>query len=543
MFLLIAAYVSAQSFFSSQMSYVYDVAQTPRKQNDSVKPKTVKGQTRVIEVKWSDHYIKNTDEFDYDILTGNVWYYHDGINLHCDSSHLNKEKNVFEAFGNVQMEQGDTLFLYGKYLHYDGNTKLARVRFDVRLEKDTSITLFTDSLDYDRVNNIFYYFDGGMLVDSLNTLTSYWGQYEPGKNMTLFRDSVKLVNPQFTLYSDTLRYNTQSKMAYFQSPTKIVSDSGIIHTTNGWYNTVSEESLLLDQSSVLNLEGNRILRGDSMLYNRKNGFGEVFGNMTLQDTIKKMILKGNYGFYDQKTDYAFATDSAYVIEYSNPDSLFLHADTLKLLPDSTFRIIKAYYGVRFYRADLQGICDSMQFNSRDSILHLYRNPVLWNVDNQLSGDTIDIFMNDSTIDYVHVKRYSFSIEQKDSIHFNQLKSLSLKVFFDGQKAKRILAEGSVESVVYPEDKDKTLIGLQNYLTSSYLEIFLQDGKMDKLKAWPKPEGYATPFHLLEKDMLRLKDFYWYDYLRPRDKYDIFRKSELKAADFKPIRPAIFDQTE
>jgi lipopolysaccharide export system protein LptA len=500
------------------------------------------GQPKVIELKNTDSLAKR-ESVSYQVLVGNVWFYHDGVNLYCDSSYYDEGRNTFEAFSNVRMEQGDTIFLYGNYMHYDGNTQLIKVRENVRLEKDTSVTLFTDSLDYDRIANIGYYFDGGMLVDSLNELTSYWGQYEPGTNIALFSDSVKLVNPQFVLYSDTLRYNTETKVATFLSPTKIVSDSGVIYTSNGWYNTETEQSLLLDQSTVVNVEGNRILRGDSMLYNKAKGFGEVFGNMFLQDTIKKVILRGHYGYYDQNTDYAMATDSAYVIEYSQKDSLFMHADTLKLEMDSVYRKIKGYYGVRFYRADLQGVCDSMQFNSKDSILHLYRDPVLWNEGNQLSGDTIDIFMNDSTIDYIHVKKYSFSIEQKDSIHFNQLKSRSMRVYFENQKARRVFAEGDVKVITYAEERDKTLTGLLTYLECSYLDILFNDGALEKLKGYPAPEGYNTPFHLLEESQLRLEDFYWYDYLRPLDKDDIFRKVTKKSTDMRPKRSIYFDQED
>ncbi len=190
---------------------------------------------------------------------------------------------------------------------------------------------------------------------------------------------------------------------------------------------------------------------------------------------------------------------------------------------------------------MQGVCDSLQFSSRDSILHMYKDPILWNTNRQLTGDTIDIYMNDSTIDRMHVKQYSFSIEQKDSIHFNQLKSRSLKINFENKKVNRVLAEGNVETISYPEEKDGSLNLIQNWLTSSYLEIFMEDGAFSKLVAWPTPVAKATPFSLLLTDKLRLSEFYWYDYLRPIDKDDIFRKVEKKAADTRPKRSSVFDR--
>lgn len=524
--------------------------------------------------------VSKRKEFNYKILKDSVILLHEGAYLYCDSAYYDDVVNTFEAFSNVRMEQGDTLFLYGDEMHYDGNTQLVKVRVNVKMDHNSG-TLFTDSLNYDRRNNIGYYFDGGLLVDSLNELTSMWGQYEPGKNLAIFKDDVLLVNPNYKLSSDTLIYNTETRVATIVSPAKIESDSGFIYTSRGWYNTLTEESVLLDQSTIINREGNRILKGDSILFYRNRNDGEVFGNMFLQDTLKKVILTGHYGFYNGQTEYAFARDSASIIEYSQTDSLYLHADTLKMIklpPKEVFIVksridtvrytdennepkdsiifhidslreiqnhhqIKGYYGVRFYRSDLQGICDSLQFNSSDSVLHMYKDPVLWNLDRQLTGDTIDIIMNDSTIDHMHIKGRAFAIEQKDSIHFNQLKSRELFFFFNEGKLKRVYANGNVETNAYPEEKDGTLNQVLNWLTSSYLEIHLEEGQFDRLKAWPSPVGKTTPFQLIAPEQLRLTDFYWYDYMRPLNKDDIFRKVKRRATDVRKERPAIFLREE
>jgi len=465
--------------------------------------------------------------FEPQILIDSVILFHDGAYMHCDSAYLDEKTNSFEAFSNVVVNQGDTLFLYGDYLHYDGNTKLLRVRDNVRLE-NKGVTLFTDSLDYDRVINLGYYFEGGMLVDSLNELTSFWGQYEPNIKIATFSDSVKLVNDRFTLYSDTLKYNTTNKIATILGPSTIVSDSGIIYSTRGWYNTQTEESMLYDRSRIINKQGNRILTGDSISYNKQEGYGEVFGNMFLQDTLKKIILRGHYGYYNEITNYAMAADSAWCVEYAQKDSLYLHADTLKMISvDSIYYQMKAYHGVRFYRTDLQGVCDSMQYNTKDSVLFLYREPVLWNEDQQLYGDTIEIFMNDSTIDWIHMKQYCFAIQQKDSIHFNQLKGRDLKAYFTDGDLRYILVEGNAESIFYPEEKDGSMTGM-NQTESSFLSINLMDKKIEKLKIWPKSKNKMTPLPDLTPEQSKLKDFQWFDYLRPLNKDDIFRKVSKKA---------------
>ena len=501
---------------------------TTNSPNITQAPNGSKSVPKLIVLKQADTMEKRLGNDD-QILINNVILYHDGALMYCDSAYLNEAANKFEAFGTVKVEQGDTLFLYSNYLEYNGNTQLLKARENVRLE-NKDVTLFTDSLDYDRMLNIGYYFDGGMLVDSLNELTSFWGQYEPNKNLSLFSDSVRLVNPNFTMYTDTLTYNTQTKIANILGETRIESDSATIYSTKGWYNTVTEESLLLDQSRVVNKEGFRILIGDSISYHKKEGYGEVFGNMFLQDTIDKIILKGNYGIYNQLTNYAMATDSAYAISYSEPDSLFLHADTLRLTTDSTFRQINAHYGVRFYRTDLQGVCDSLQFNNGDSVLHMYKDPVLWNENNQIFGDTIDIYFNDSTIEMAHIKRFAFSIEKKDSIHFNQLKGRDLKAFFENKEIKHILVEGNAESIFYPEEEGATSMIGMNQTESSYLSIDFKDKKIEKLKLWPKATGKMVPLADMKPDQGKLARFEWFDYLRPKDRDDIFRKVKKKVSD-------------
>lgn len=509
---LLIIYTSAQAF----------VRQTPQQRPAASQPGK-----KIIELKSAAILDKRID-FAPQVLIDSVVLYHDGAFMYCDSAYLDQTANKFEAFGTIRVEQGDTLFLYGKYLEYDGNTQFLKIRHDVRMvnTKD-QVTLFTDDLDYDRIKNIGYYFQGGMLVDTLNELTSFWGQYEPSLRMALFRDSVILTNPKFVMYTDTLLYNTANRVATMRGFTTIESDSATIYSTKGWYNTETEEALLLDQSRVVNKEGNRSLIGDSISYHKKEGFGEVFGNMYLEDTLKKVILKGDYGYYNELTDYAMATKRAMAIEYSQGDSLFIHADTLKLITvDSIFREIKGYYGVRFFRTDIQGVCDSLQFNTKDSILHLYRNPVLWNENQQISGDTITVYFNDSTIEMAHVRPNAFAIQDMDSLHFNQLKGRDLKAYFKGKEIHHILVQGNAESIFYPEDKDKSMIGM-NQTESSYLSMDFLDRKIQKIKLWPKSSGNLTPIPDLKPDQGKLRDFMWHDYLRPLDKYDIFRKVSKK----------------
>jgi lipopolysaccharide export system protein LptA len=497
-------------------------------------PPLKKGVTRIYEEYADSMVMQKEINPDVHVFRGNVRFRHDSTYLYCDSAYLYLSNNSLEAFSNVRIEQGDTLFIYGDYLIYEGNSSIAKMRENVRMENN-SLTLFTDSFDFDRIKNIGYFFDGGILVDSINELTSIYGEYSPATQIATFNKEVVLTNPQFILRSDTLVYKTVDKIATITGPTMIESDSGVIYSRWGWYNTITGESTLFERSTVVSGDRTKTITADTLFYNRQTGFGEAFGNMVLNDTAAKIILLGNYGYYDGRTKFAFATDSAQMIEYSQRDSLFLHADTLQMLTTDQGRELKAFYGVRFYRIDLQGVCDSLQFHTRDSVLHLYKNPVLWNTAYQLTGDTIRTFFNDSTIEKVHVLNYAFSIEQTDTTYYNQLKGRNLYAYFTSGELSRVEIHGNAESIYYPPDEESPSFIGQNMTESSFIIITVRNRKPVEITWYPQPKMEMLPIPDLTPEKKYLKDFVDYNYIRPKNKEDIFTKTVRKSEDIPPPR--------
>lgn len=466
---------------------------------------------------------------DAQILIGNVAFRHDSVYMYCDSACFYEKTNSLEAFDNVKMVQGDTLFLYGDYLFYDGNTQIAQVRYNVRMENKNT-TLLTDSLNYDRIYNLGYYFDGGTLMDEENVLTSEWGEYSPDTKISVFNYDVKLVNPKFTLTSDTLRYSTATKIANILGPSDIVSDANHIYSELGFYNTQIGQAELLDRS-VLTNEGKRLI-GDSLFYDRVKGYGEAFDNVIMTDTVNKNMLTGDYCYYNELTKYAFATKKAVVVDYSQGDSLFMHADTLQMYTyylntDSMFRETRAYHKVRMYRADVQGVCDSLVFSSKDSCLTMYYDPILWNNNQQLLGEKIMIYMNDSTIDWAHIQNQALSVEQLDSTSYNQVTGKEMKAWFQGGEMRKVDVIGSVRLVYYPMESDSTLIGM-NVSETSLLNMFLENRKMKKMIMSPKSNGTLYPMLQRPPEKMKLDNFVWFDYIRPLDKEDIFEWRGKKA---------------
>lgn len=477
----------------------------------------------------ADRTVQRQHNKNLQMLIGNVEFLYDSIYMSCDTAYNYNNRNYFEAFGNVRMNQGDTLFLYGDYLDYDGDTRLVRVRHNVRME-NRSVLLLTDSLNYDRTQNLGYYFDGGTLEDSANVLVSDWGQYSPQTKMAVFNYDVTLTNPQFLLTSDTLRYSTVTRVANIVGPSDIESGDSYIYSERGYYSTADRKAYLLDRS-VLTNQG-KVLVGDSIFYDESLKFGEAFGRVEMDDTLNRVMLLGEYCYSNELTGTAFATDSAVAIDYSQGDSLFMHGDTLKLVTffidtDSMYRQVQAFHKVRFYRIDVQGACDSLVFNSVDSCLTMYYDPVLWNAGQQLLGEEIKVYMNDSSIDWAHIINQALTVEQKDSIHYNQVAGTEMKFFFNGNDIYKAEVTGNVQSIFYPEDEDSVMMGM-NSIEASKLNLYRKDGKMERIVFITRPVGTFTPMFLIEPSKMQLPNFVWLGHMCPISKEDIFHWRGKKA---------------
>ncbi len=461
---------------------------------------------------------------DYQILKGNVRFHRGGMLMFCDSAYFYDKTNSMDAFGNVRMEQGDTLFAFSDVMYYDGIYEEAQLRHNVILQ-NRDVILLTDSLNYELGPNVGYYFTGGTIIDSKNELESVYGEYCPDTKDAIFYYNVVLTGEKSKLYSDTLIYNTATHIAKIESPTKIVSDSGQILSTKGWYNTNNNRSALYNRSEVQH--NSYRLIGDTIFYDRNNGYGDAYSSVFMEDTLRKVIMLGDYAYYYEKNDSAMVTKNALMMDCSQKDTLYLHADTIKTikLPDLT-RLMKAYYNTRFYRNDIQGVCDSMVFNSTDSLINMYINPVLWNANYQLFGDTIKIYLNDSTIDKVHIPSFAFAAQQKDTAFFNQITGKDMVNTFQGGKIKQVDVSGNVQTIFYPQEEDSTFTGLNN-ATSGFLKMEMDtaSSEMEKLIMWPQVDGVMTPISKIKPKDLYLPTFRWYEAIRPKDRYDIFRKIE------------------
>ena len=483
-------------------------------------------------------YLKHADVLRYDqyrnpdaqILNGNVAFSHQGATLYCDSAYFYEATNSFEAFSNVRMYQGDTLSLFSDYAYYDGNEQMVEVRFNVVLKHRQS-TLYTDSLNYDRMYGVGYFFEGGKMVDKTSTLISDWGEYSTETKQAIFYYHVDLTDRNFHLVSDTLYYNTDISQAHTVGPSDIYSGESHIYTEDGYHNTDTEMSQLYG-GSVLHNKGKTLI-GDTVYHDNKRGTSECFSNVVYVDSVNKNKLTCDYCWYDGTTGYAEATRKAVAIDFSQDDSLYMHADTFKIYTynidtDSVYRIIHAYNRMRAYRTDVQAVCDSLVYNTQDSCMTMYKDPIVWTNNQQLLGEVIKVYMKDSTINRAHVIGQALSVEQMaDSVHYNQVASKEMLAFFQKGELYETDANDNVLLVYYPIDEsDSTLIGL-NYTETSQLKMFLENRRMKRI--WmPKAEGVLYPMTQIPPGKNFLPTFTWFDYIRPLNRDDIFNWRPKKA---------------
>ncbi len=466
-----------------------------------------------------------------EILVGNVQLSHDGAILYCDSARYYRQDNSFDAFGNVEMIQGDTLKLVSDTLYYKGNSLTAHAISNVTLFHKES-RLETEFLDYFRLEALGVYHDGGTLYDKDNVLYSEWGQYIPPKHEAYFRDAVVLTNPSFVMKTDQLYYYTDTEVAKIVSPTEINSNDGsFIYSENGRYDTRNSWADLLDRSYVI--RDMRRIEGDSLHYNSITHLSEAFGDVVLTDAENNCMLLGNRCEYNDSLGYAMATDSAVIVDYSTPDTLYAHGDTLKMFTfnintDSVYRNLHMYHKVRMYRKDFQGVCDSLVSLSKDSCTYLYGQPIVWNENQQIFGEEMRVYNNDSTIDWLHVINQAMTIERVDSVSYNQVASKEMFSYFVGGQIEHSEAKGNVFVAYFIDESDGSRIGM-NYTETSLLKLYMKDKKITKI--WmPSSVGKIYPEGQIPSDRRYLGGFAWFDYIRPKDKADIFEWKSKDAKD-------------
>ena len=471
---------------------------------------------------------------DGDILIGNVRITHDGMILTCDSAVVYENSHSFLAYGSVNMTQGDSISLKGDSLYYDGTQEFAQVFDNVEMRHGT-LTLYTDILNYDRRDDRGFYDTGGKIVDRKMQLTSDNGEYFTNTKMAVFHYNVLLTNDaKDSLVTDTLYYDANIKLAHAIGPSNIMSGKSTIYTEDGYYSTTDGKAQMYQRPILFN-EGKK-LTGDSIFYDKETQQSFAYGHIVFTDEKNKMMLLGQYGWYDDKTGRALCTDSALAKDYSQgDDTLFVHADTLRmesfhLKTDSVYRNLMGYFHVRAYRNDMQMVCDSLSYTTRDSCMRLYKDPIIWSEDRQILGEVISVYISDSTIDSIYVDQQALMIEQlADTTLFDQVSGNLMRAWFREGELNQCWVDGNGCVVNYPMEKDSTFL-YSNYIEAAKLRAYIEKRKLQRLVGFPSPQCSTYPLGQAPPEKTRLKGFAWFSDIRPRDKNDLFEWRAKKDAD-------------
>lgn len=481
---------------------------------------------------------------------------HQGMDVWSDKAFFYKKENKFDAFGNVRVNQGDSLVLTCKTVNYDGNIKLAVAKQQVVLD-NKEMLLKTDTLYFDRIKNIAYYDANGTVYDSLTTINSKRGTYISDNKKYKFEDKVVVNNPDFTLTSARMDFYTETKHAFFYSATKIIGEDYVIRCNQGFYNTESKEGYFKKNASVD--YNNRNIIGDSIYFNDEIKYASATQNIRITDTINNSFITGNYGQVFKLKDSAMVTHRAVAINLVEKDSLFIHADTLVATGPPDERIIRGFHDVRIFKEDLSGKTDSIHFNQNSGRAKLIRrpinerdlqyltpqeiadrNPILWSDESQMTGDEIHITIDNQkeVLDSLLIYNNAFVIEQDslDAANFNQIKGIQLKGKFKGKSLEKVDVIQNTEMIYYIyDDETQELTGIDKAICSA-LRLEFVDSGIEKITFFTNPDGTVYPTKYLPENARQLLGFTWREDERIYSKKDLFHGADLENYSIE-VRPA------
>ncbi len=544
-----------------------------------------------------------------------VWYLKGDVQLRqgntfmsCDTAILFVDENNVIAYGNVLIQQGDSLAVYADSLFYNGNEKIADLFGNVSLTSEDQ-QLFTEQLRYDMETRVATYFTGATLTTDSTQVTSRRGYYYVSTREAFFKDTVFVVNEKFSMVCDTLKYNTETKLATFLGPTRIDQNKSKIYCESGFYNTSTQNAKLFDNAQFVKedqqgtadtiiydgnldevimegnakfkekdknatadrivheektgntrmegnaifdsedqhiespiiihdkeketyitagrstvIDGTSILKADSINFDDAAGLGYAQGNVVWVDTAEQITIVCEEADYQKDTDYILARGGRpLLITIVDEDSLFMTSDTLVSLranPEDSMRTIRAYNDVRIYKTDLQGICDSLEYSTEDSIFYFYQDPIIWSDTTQFMADTMQIQMSDNKIDKIYLQDNSFIINSPDGFFFNQIKGKKIVAFFEEDELDRMKVEGNAETVYYILDEEDSYVGVNKTLCSEML-LYFGDNNVKKIHYYNKPTGNYAPLDKINQGDFILEGFQWEIKKQPKSFEDLF----------------------
>lgn len=463
-------------------------------------------------------------------LIGNVKFKQDSAIMECDSAHFYSDRNMFDAFGHVHLYKlnNKNIDVRADFLRHDGDRKIAHFRHNVVL-RDSNVTLTTDSLDYDLQSDIGYYEHNGRIVDSLTVLTSRKGYYYHHQREVYFRKDVVIDHnsAEYQMFTDTIRYGLNTKVIDFFGPTEFYNDTNYMYARYGWYNTQTERSMFKHDALFRN--PNQTITCDSLSFDRLDESGTAYSNVVVTDTVQNLVVKGDYVEIHKEPELLIVTDRAQIIYVAMGDSLYLHADTLKVCRDTTglYRTFRAYWHVRAYKSDLQLQADSIYFSMRDSIARFFGNPIFWVQGNQITTEYMEAYIKDNHLDKFKIYRSGLIVSPHDSVHYNQIKGAEMVGYLRNNDLYRVDVFKRAQTLYFPVDQG-SIAGISKG-ESTELTLYIKNRQLKRLAYRAQTKSDMYPLDNMSDNDMRLSGFVWFEQIRPKKPSDIFIWQNVESA--------------
>ena len=453
-------------------------------------------------------------------LIGNVVLRQDSSYFYSDSAYLHEKTKTFEGFSRVHVTINDSIDIVSDRLKYNGETHFLEL-FDNVVMKNDSMTLMTQYMTYDRDKHLACYPHHGTIIRNDKKMVSVKGYYRDDIKLFYFHDDVVATMPDYQLFTDTLNYDYAAEKMSFEGPTTIINKDNILKGERGYYDMFRDFIHINKNARYNNKEQH--LESDTMIYDKANEHAFALNHVIMLDTTHKAVVEGDYAELFQKRGDGYVTKKMRTLYYSEKDTLFLHADTLFMFFDTATREAKRFtyfHNVRFFRNDVQGKCDTMNYTLSDSVVLMRHEPVIWAENSQLSGDSINVFISNSTIDSALLYPNAFII-QKDTIDgFNQIKGRMMTAYFKDSELKHVYNDGNAETIYFLREDNGSMIGI-NVSQSVAMDIKIENNTISRIKYFKKTNETLYPSKDLDEHGRYLKGFIWLDELRPKDRDDIF----------------------
>jgi lipopolysaccharide export system protein LptA len=509
--------------------------QRPPAPNDSLK---------VVDILHANRYgyQKNDSLQEFLLLVGKVALKQDNTLFYADSAVYKRNARQIEAFGNIHINDDDTIHTYAQYLLYYVDTKIAILKNKVRLT-DGKSNLYTEELEYDVNQKIGTYKNGGRVVNATSVLTSKEGTYYADLKDVYFKQDVKLNDPKYTLASDSLLYNTNTEIATFISQTLIRDSAGrTINTREGYYDLKNRNAFFTRRPIIK--DGAVTVIADEVETDDRTGGNRLIGNALFRDTVQGVAVLANYIYTERETGYFMATQRPLMILKQDADSIYIAADTLfsgrlsllgtdsarkdtirgktlvTKVNDSTDRYFQAYHHVRIFSDSLQAVSDSLFYSGKDSIFKLFRDPIVWANMNQVTGDTIYLYTKNKQAKELYVFENGLVVNKAGENMFNQIRGNRLNGYFKEGVIDHMRARGNAESIYYAKDDQDYLVGV-NKATADIIDMRFKERELNRVVFISDVKGTMFPVSQFPEGERTLRNFKWQEDRRPKTKFELF----------------------